>query len=194
MQADEAELRIGSLTERWVRIGDRDGGWTILFENPDDGSYWELTHPESGVHGGGPRMLCRLSAAEVHERYPSLYRRAGKYGNLPKAYTEKCMDATYVESRNGGYYIGATRVSLDSIVYAFRNGESAEAIQQNFAALTLEQVYGAIAFYLKHQAEVDANIREGEAELRRGIPSLRDRKPEAFLRLQRARESTADRS
>jgi uncharacterized protein (DUF433 family) len=95
---------------------------------------------------------------------------------------------TYIEQREGGYYVAGTRVSLDSLVYAFRSGESPEMIQQQFPALSLEQVYGAIAFYLAHQAEVDANIREGEDLIQRTIPSLGVRKPEAFQRLQRARE------
>jgi len=100
----------------------------------------------------------------------------------------------YVEQRNGGYYLGGTRVSLDSIVCAFRGGESPETIQQHFPSLTLEQVYGAIAFYLGHQAEVDANIQQGEESVRRSVPPLSQRKPEAYLRLQRARQQTADRS
>ena len=69
---------------------------------------------------------------------------------------------TYIEQREGGYYVAETRVSLDSLVYAVRSSESPETIQQQFPTLSLEQVYGAIAFYLGHQAEVDANIREGE--------------------------------
>src|ERR1700736_2518225 len=44
----------------------------------------------------------------------------------------------------------------------------------------LKQVYGAIAFYLGHQIEVDANIREGEKELRRLVPPFSPRRPEAF--------------
>src|SRR6266571_936967 len=71
----------------------------------------------------------------------------------------------YIEQREGGYYVAGTRVSLDSLVYAFRSGESAETIQQQFPSLSLEQVYGAIAFYLGHQAEVDANIHEGEEQI-----------------------------
>ena len=58
------------------------------------------------------------------------------------------MARQYVEQRDGGYYIAGARVSLDSIVYAFRSGESPETIRQNFSSLTLEQVYGAIAFLL----------------------------------------------
>ena len=102
------------------------------------------------------------------------------------------MTRDYVEQRSGGYYVAGTRVSLDSLVYAFRDGESPETIQQHFPSLTLEQVYGAIAFYLGHQVEVDTNIREGEEELRRSVPPLRERRPEAYARLERARERVAD--
>ena len=48
-----------------------------------------------------------------------------------------------------------TRVSLDSIVYGFLSGQSAESLAQAFPVLTLEQVYGAIAFYLGHRDELD---------------------------------------
>lgn len=43
-------------------------------------------------------------------------------------------------------------------------------IRQNFSSLNLEQIYGAIAFYLAHEQEVDANIREGEEEIQRTVP------------------------
>lgn len=98
------------------------------------------------------------------------------------------MPAEDVERRNGGYYIKGTRVSLDSIVYSFRDGESPESLRQNFSSLTLEQVYGAIAFYLAHREDVDANIREGEEELERSVPPLSQSRPDLFARLQKARE------
>ena len=41
---------------------------------------------------------------------------------------------------------------------------------------------------LGHQGEVDTNIREGEEQIKQLVPPLSQRKPEAFLRLQRARE------
>ncbi len=96
------------------------------------------------------------------------------------------MLAEYVEQRNGGYYIRGTRVSMDSIVYSFRDGESPETIRQSFPSLTLEQVYGAITFYLAHRDAVDANIREGEEELERTVPHLSKTRPELYARLQRA--------
>ena len=101
------------------------------------------------------------------------------------------MPAEYVEQRNGGYYVKGTRVSLDSIVYSFKDGESPETIRQNFPSLTLEQVYGAITFYLAHRSEVEANIREGEQELEHSVPPLSQSRPEAYARLQKAREGLA---
>ena len=101
------------------------------------------------------------------------------------------MLGEYVEQRNCGYYVAGTRVSLDSIVYAFKDGESPETIRQNFPSLTLVQVYGAITFYLSHQAEVDANIREGEKELDRSVSPLHGSRPELHARLQKAREGLA---
>ena len=65
---------------------------------------------------------------------------------------------SYIEYRSDAYWIEGTRVSLDSIVYAFQQGSSPESIVQSFPLLTLEQVYGAIAFYLANRAEIDAYL------------------------------------
>ena len=60
----------------------------------------------------------------------------------------------------GGWRIEGTRVSLDSVVHEFLDGESPEAIVEHYPSLALDQVYGAIAFYLSHQPEVDAYLKE----------------------------------
>lgn len=70
---------------------------------------------------------------------------------------------SYVEYRNDGYWIKGMRISLDSIVYLFQQGASPETIVQAFPLLTLEQVYGAITFYLANRAEIDAYLAEEEA-------------------------------
>jgi len=70
---------------------------------------------------------------------------------------------SYVEYRNDAYWIEGTRISLDSVVYAFQKGESPESIVQSFPLLTLEQVYGAIAFYLANRAQIDAYLTTEEA-------------------------------
>ncbi len=68
------------------------------------------------------------------------------------------MAREYIEQREGSYYVAGTRISLDSIVHAFHRGESPETICQNFELLRLEEVYGAIAYYLANQAEIDAYL------------------------------------
>src|SRR5580704_19353887 len=93
----------------------------------------------------------------------------------------------YIEQRNGGFYVAGTRVSLDSIVYSFKAGDSPETIRQNSSSLSLEQVYGAIAFYLAHEREVDANIQEGEEEIQRSVRRLNESRPQLHARLERTR-------
>ncbi len=71
--------------------------------------------------------------------------------------------------------VPGTRVSLDILVAAFRRGESPEAIQDDYDAVSLADVYAILAYYLRHRQEVDAYIaeqaREG-AEVRARIEQL----------------------
>lgn len=51
---------------------------------------------------------------------------------------------------------------MASIVYEYADGAAAETIRQNFPSLSLEQIHGAIAFYLGHSNEVDNYLHELE--------------------------------
>src|SRR6266567_8181491 len=97
------------------------------------------------------------------------------------------MENEYIEQRNDCYYIRGTRISLDSVVYGFCRGDTPEAIQADFPLLSLARVYGAIAFYLEHQCEMDAYLerqKEKWAELEReGVP-LREANPALWEKLQ----------
>jgi uncharacterized protein (DUF433 family) len=65
----------------------------------------------------------------------------------------------YVEQTPaGGWRVAGTRVSLESVVHAYWLGRLPEAIAADFPALTLEQVHGVIAYYLRHQAEIDTYL------------------------------------
>lgn len=97
------------------------------------------------------------------------------------------MTSEYIEERNGGYYIAGTRISLDSVVYSFERGDSPESIQQSFPALKLAQIYGAIAFYLDHQAEVRQYLANEERRIQESSIPLCEANPELWNRLQRAR-------
>jgi uncharacterized protein (DUF433 family) len=69
------------------------------------------------------------------------------------------LDREYVEQRDGGYYLTGSRVSLASIIYQFREALAPETIRQNFPTLSLEQVYGSVAFYLGHQMEIENYLK-----------------------------------
>ena len=59
------------------------------------------------------------------------------------------------KTMEGGWRIADSRVSLDSVVCAYWEGMSPEAIVEEFPTLSVEQVFGAIAFYLRNRQEVD---------------------------------------
>jgi uncharacterized protein (DUF433 family) len=70
----------------------------------------------------------------------------------------------FVERRDGSFYLVGSRVPLAHIVREFQRGESPEAIRAHYPSLSLEQVYGAIAFYLGRKEEVEQDITERERE------------------------------
>jgi uncharacterized protein (DUF433 family) len=98
------------------------------------------------------------------------------------------MHSEYIEERNGGYYVAGTRISLDSVVYSFERGNSPEAIQESFPLLKRAQIYGAIAFYLDHQAEVRLYLDQKERRIQDSSIPLSEANPELWNRLQRAKE------
>ncbi len=68
---------------------------------------------------------------------------------------------SYVEERDGGYYIAGTRISLDSIVDAFQAGEPPDEILRSFPmAGPLVKIYGAITFYLENTEKVEVYLKE----------------------------------
>ena len=72
------------------------------------------------------------------------------------------MDGDFVEHRSNGFYLTRSRVPLDCIVREYQKGEIPEAIRLHYPTLSLEQVYGAIAFYLGHREEIESSIAERE--------------------------------
>jgi len=102
------------------------------------------------------------------------------------------MQSKYVEQRNGGYYIAGIRISLDSIVYSYNQGQSLEVIQEDFPSLRLAHIFGAIAFYLDHQAEIDRYLEETEREFEAdGIP-LKQSNPELWARIEKAKSKSRE--
>jgi uncharacterized protein (DUF433 family) len=70
-------------------------------------------------------------------------------------------DDCSIEERNGGYYVAGTRITLDSIAYALKRGETVDEILADFPALQSRQkLEGAIAFIRAHSEEVEAYLAD----------------------------------
>ena len=79
--------------------------------------------------------------------------------------------------KNGVIRVGDTRVRLDTVVFAFNEGCTAEEIVSRYPALKLVEVYAVIAYYLDNQVTVDqyVKIQEGKSEtIRQEIQSQPD--------------------
>ena len=74
------------------------------------------------------------------------------------------MSQEFIERRDGGFYVIGSRVPIDRVVWEYRNGEDPETIQSHYPTLTLEEVNGAIAFYLNHKDKVEQAIEERRRE------------------------------
>ena len=68
--ADETCQRISELITSHLEERGRDSsGWDVLYRDPDDGRLWELTYPQSQLHGGGPPQLRCLTLREAKGKY-----------------------------------------------------------------------------------------------------------------------------
>lgn len=100
------------------------------------------------------------------------------------------MSDAYIEQRDGGYMVAGTRVSLDSIVYAFLSGQSAEAIAPAFPILNLEQVYGAITYYLAHRDDIDRYLESRRQDFAAPRQAARDAAPMFYQKLVEAKKQS----
>ena len=68
--ADDASKRIDQLVaNHLVKISQTQDGWGTLFRDPNDGRFWELIYPDSGMHGGGPPVLQCMKVEDAKNKY-----------------------------------------------------------------------------------------------------------------------------
>ena len=93
------------------------------------------------------------------------------------------MNKQYVEQRDDGYWLAGHRVSLDSVVYAYLSGQTAEGIAQSFPELMIEEVYGAIAYYLANRAEIDGYLAAAKGDYDAKRRAARENDPMFYQKL-----------
>ncbi len=64
------------------------------------------------------------------------------------------------EDADGVVRVGGTRVTLDTVIGFFNQGDSAEELANGFPTLELADIYAVIGYYLRHREEVDAYLRQ----------------------------------
>ena len=80
---------------------------------------------------------------------------------LPSSITENIPLQTDAE---GVIRVGNTRVSLDTVVGAFRDGATAEEIVQQYPSLDLADVYSVIGYCLRRPTEVDTYLKKRKTD------------------------------
>lgn len=94
------------------------------------------------------------------------------------------VEIELTKTKEGVIRIGDTRVSIDSVIIAFKRGAEAESIQRSFDRLTLAQVYSVISYYLNNREELDEYLAKRETQFeemreannaRFGINEMRDK-------------------
>jgi uncharacterized protein (DUF433 family) len=97
---------------------------------------------------------------------------------------------TYVRlDEQGVLRVGNGRVMFDSIVAGFEQGHSPETIRQQYPALTLGEVYGAITWYLAHRDEARAYLQRQGALWEQGRAKSREKPSPVVERLRALRHA-----
>jgi uncharacterized protein (DUF433 family) len=68
---------------------------------------------------------------------------------------------------HGAIRVSGTRVTLDTVIACYHQGDSPETIHEGFDVLPLNDIYAVIAYYLAHRDELDAYLKRREEEAER---------------------------
>ena len=77
------------------------------------------------------------------------------------------------------------RIGLEHIVQGYRSGSSADEIADEFPGVALEQIYGVLTYYLRHQADIDAYLQRQEAHCEQEYRRSLERPSPAMARIRR---------
>ena len=79
----------------------------------------------------------------------------------------RSVDVPLVLVPEGVVRVRGTRIPIETIVYAYRNGQTPEEMHIDYPTLQLPDIYAVIAYYLQWQEEVDQYVKEWEIEAER---------------------------
>ena len=77
---------------------------------------------------------------------------------------ETTINAPLTQWEDGSIRIAGSRVPIDTVIYHFKLGATAEEIAYKFESLRLADIYGVIYYYLAHGEQVEAYLCQQEVE------------------------------
>jgi uncharacterized protein (DUF433 family) len=93
--------------------------------------------------------------------------------------TPIALDVPLRTDSDGVVRVSGTRVTLHTLISAYRLGESPEALHEGFPTVSLADIYAVIAYYLANRDTVDAWMQgiNAEADRRRQEAETRHQPP-----------------
>ncbi|MCP9495432.1 MAG: DUF433 domain-containing protein [Pyrinomonadaceae bacterium MAG19_C2-C3] len=85
-------------------------------------------------------------------------------------------------NEHGVMRVGSTRVSLDTVIFAYKQGATPEEIVADYSTLDLSDVYAVITYYLQNEAEVEDYLQRRQAQRDEVRREMETRFPQAGLR------------
>jgi uncharacterized protein (DUF433 family) len=81
----------------------------------------------------------------------------------------------------GAFRVGASNVTLETVLWAFQEGATPEAIVEEYPSLALADVYGAVAYYLRHRDDVETYLQTQAEAYQSTAENVRREYPQADL-------------
>ncbi|MFI5274956.1 MAG: DUF433 domain-containing protein [Ktedonobacterales bacterium] len=91
----------------------------------------------------------------------------------------------YVQARDGNLYVGATRITVETVIFSWQVGRAPEQIHESYPHVPLFAVYGTIAYSLEHKDAVDAFFRETQERAEARQAAIEAEYPEFFTEMRR---------
>lgn len=83
---------------------------------------------------------------------------------------------------DGVIRVGQTRVTLDVLIRAFKNGSTAEEIVFQYPVLDLADVYAVISYYLKNRVALETYMQKSEADAEKLRIDIQEKFPSNDIR------------
>ena len=87
-----------------------------------------------------------------------------------------------LQDEDGVIRVGGTRVRLDTVIGAFQNGCTPEAIQDKYSSLAITDIYAVITYYLRHREEIETYLAERRLQIEEAEREIEARFPSAGVR------------